>query len=113
MVTQRNTKVANIGNFGLPEVANIVNFGRPEVANIGNFGLPKLATLGYRSWQLWVTEVGNFGWPEVANIGNFGWPVGCRKLPILATFRLSNCCHKQLVTYLFNLHCTKLSSFNH
>ena len=35
MVTQRNTKVANIG---LPEVANIVNFGRPEVANIGNFG---------------------------------------------------------------------------
>ena len=70
MVTQRNTKVSNIGNFGLPEVANIVNFGWPEVANIGNFGLPILATLG------------------------------CRKLPILATFRLSNCCHKQLVTYL-------------
>ena len=47
MVTQRNTKAANIGNLGLPKVANIVNFGRP-VANIGNFG-----------------------WPEVSNIGNF------------------------------------------
>ena len=65
VVAQRNTKVANIGNFGLPEVANIVNFGRPEVANIvnfgrpdiGNFGLPKLATLGglkFQYWQLWV-----------------------------------------------------------
>ena len=26
--------------------------------------------------------------------------LGGLKLPILATFRLSNCCHKQLVTYL-------------
>ena len=77
MVTQRNTKVANIGNFGLPEVANIVNFGQPEVTNVGNFGLPKLATLG------------GLKLPILATLG------GHPKLPILAT-----CCLKQLVTYL-------------